>query len=227
MYFRVLQEFFIHHNVPVTFLTFLLEGVESRHVLNWFIQCISSEISDIFISIHCLSTLAGYSRDTCIADAEAEFEKCCCDFTVFLNVSGCSPCDVSGLVPMRLSLILFSLCCLSSSHATTCRSAFSSPHPKLHRHIPAPPSTRALFLFFRAVSASLFVYDFILALPVEVISIIVLNRSRHSLVWFCRSSVQCQCHTTLTTSCVATSLRNSSFQLQSSAMEITFLLRQA
>ena len=48
---------------------------------------------------------------------------------------------------------------------------------------PAPLSSRALFLHFtRAVSATLSLRAFILALPVKVLSIISLIRSRHSLL---------------------------------------------
>ena len=47
---------------------------------------------------------------------------------------------------------------------------------------PAPLSTRALFLSFTRLCLSDSMYAFILALPVKVLSIIGLIRSRHSLL---------------------------------------------
>ena len=57
-------------------------------------------------------------------------------------------------------------------------------------------------------------------LPVKVLSIIALTLSRHSLLWFCRSSMQCQRCTSCTTSSVAMSLDVSRQQVEPSRLRL-------
>ena len=69
---------------------------------------------------------------------------------------------------------------LSSPYATACRSDICSPFP---RSIDTHSATRAVCLFFtRSVSVSLSLYACILALPVQLLSQIVLIHSRDSLL---------------------------------------------
>ena len=120
-----------------------------------------------------------------MVENEAEFEGSCSDCTVFLTFSGSSSGVVSDpRLPLWMSLVLFSSFCVSSSpDATACRSTICSPLLGSISTPPAPLSTRASFLSFTlCVSATLTLYAFILAVPVKVLSIIALIRSRHSLL---------------------------------------------
>ena len=133
----------------------------------------------------CLAPPAGFSRDTCMVEDNSLFGACCSNRSVFLNVQVVlNVLSPILFIPRWMSLILFSSCCLSSSpDATACRSA-------------SAPLSRRLRLC-----------AFILAVPVKVLSIIVLIRSRHFIVvWFRHSSVRCQRCTTQTTSSVTVSL---------------------
>ena len=110
----------------------------------------------------------------------------CSNRTDFLNLSGCSSFTVSDpLWPMWTSLILFSSCCFSSSQMRPHVDPPSAPHSQVPETHPlcTSRSSRASFLSFtRSVSAIRSLYALILAFPVKVLSMIVLIRSRHSLL---------------------------------------------
>ena len=136
------------------------------------------------------------------------FGASCSNRTALLNRSGCSFSAVSDhLLPMWMSLILFSSCWLSSSpDATACRSAICSFLGSTGTS-PAPHSARPLFLSFTcSTSATLCLCAFILVSPVKVLSIILPDSfSTFITVWFHRSSMRCQ-HCTAKTSSLTMSL---------------------
>ena len=109
----------------------------------------------------------------------------CSNRSVILNLSlGSSFALSDPLLPMWMSLIRFSSCCLSLSSspgATACAPAICSSLPSSTSTPPAPLPTRALFLSFSR-SLSEILCAFILAFPVKVLSITVLVRSRHSFL---------------------------------------------
>ena len=86
----------------------------------------------------------------------------------------CANVDVTHSVLVVLSLVL------ACDHMSI-RFQLSTPKVPSAHHCTSFYSS-FFFLFFLSVSATLFVYDFIPALPIKVISIIVLKRSRHSLL---------------------------------------------
>ena len=124
--------------------------------------------------------------DTCMVEDDDVFGASCTNLTVFLNLSGCSSCAVSDpLLPMWMFLIRFSSCCFSSSpHATACRSAICSSLLGFHRHIPRASLNSSSFPLFHSLCLgdSCPCVHSSLLFHVKVLSIIVLIRSRHSLL---------------------------------------------
>ena len=184
LFFSLFPTFFIFPTV----LTVPAECVETSHALILFIQFTSPEISGIFISIPIqhffdVTTLASIhlveniqrNKEKCVDEDDDAFGASCSNRYVFLNLSDCSLFPVSDpLLPTWTFLIMFPSC-VSSSPPSAPRSQVDT--------FPAPRSTRARFLSFtRSVSAILSLHAFILVLFVKVLSMIVLLRSRHSLL---------------------------------------------
>ena len=100
-------------------------------------------------------------------------------FRIVLSSSFCqvslATVDISHHVLFVLFLFLARCDRMSISHLLL--------FPGFHsRHLPAPRSNGVSSSFDRSVSSILSLYAFTLALPVKVLSIIVLVRSRHSLL---------------------------------------------
>ena len=113
-------------------------------------------------------------------EADAELEIYCSDCNVFLNLSSCS-CAVSDpLLPMWLSLIMFSSCCLSSS-----RRLYVDRPPALQSRAPSGHPLHLflleLFSFLHSLSQRLYLclHQF-LPCPSKILSILILFR--HSLL---------------------------------------------
>ena len=80
----------------------------------------------------CLSPLTGYSGDTCMVEDDDVFGASCSNRTVFLNLLDCSSFAISDPhLPMWMSLIMFSSCCLSSSPDRPHVDPPSSPHSRV------------------------------------------------------------------------------------------------
>ena len=151
-------------------------------------------------------------------------ERLASNLTVLLNLSGCSSVAVSDpLLPMWMSLILFSSCwfsVMSPPDASACRTAIRSS--SCFSRVPQAHPLAQLELFSLFHSLCLRDSVFVCIHPCVSRQGSLNNRSGSFLafvmMWFCRSSMRCKRSTTRTTSSVTKSFDVSRRNTESSRL---------